>query len=193
MANRSEFFDYVINAYYEKSSAEAAKKTGYTVARIDKWRTGALTPQKDTIDYFINVALVPEFKVIAEFHPFDHTDPVQTQLKKMLGSHKNVSGIYAFYDALGNLLYLGKATNLLAEIVSALNRAITVKFPSGIKATPKTRKEVVAYISAYDVGMSSQDDYPKHVESLILRISKPPFNKNIGTLNRAIKEPTAAR
>ena len=190
MVTRSEFFNFVINEYYGKSSKEAASKTAYSEKVIDQWRNGERTPQRSTIEYFISVALVPEFKVICEFGPFDHSKAVQTQLKAMLGEHITHPGIYAFYDALGNLLYVGKATKLLWEINAAISRKIDVSFPRGIKNKPEYRKEVVRYISAYDVGDVNHDDYPKHVESLILRISKPPFNKNIGSLNKAHREPT---
>jgi hypothetical protein len=189
MATRSEFFDFVVKEYYG-SNKDAAEKTGYHEKVIAQWRTGERIPQRTTIEYFISVAFVPEFKVIQEFWPFDHTKALQTQLKAMLGEHKNDPGIYAFYDALGNLLYIGKATSLLGEINAAICRKVDVSFPKGVKSRPETRKEVVSYISAYDVGSSSFDDYPKHVESLLLRISKPQLNKNIGFLDRARKKPT---
>jgi len=191
MVSRSDIFDFVVREYY-KNNKDAAKKTGYHEKAIAQWRTGERTPQRSTIEYFMSVALVPEFKVIQEFWPFDHNLALLTQLKAMLGGHKDDPGIYAFYDALGNLLYVGKATKLLGEISAAICRKIDVSFPKGVKNKPETRKEVVRYISAYDVGTSSFDDYPKHVESLLLRISKPPFNKNIGFLDRARKEPVDA-
>lgn len=191
MATRSEFFDFVIREYYGNSKG-AARRTEYSEKIIDQWRRGEPVPQRSTIEYFIGVAFVPEFKVICEFGPFDHAKPLLTQLKGMLGHHKDDPGIYAFYDALGNLLYVGKATKLLGEINAAICRKIDVSFPKGIKNKPATRKEVVRYISAYDVGSSSLKDYPKHVESLLLRISKPPFNKNIGNLDRAYKDPVEA-
>lgn len=189
MATRSEFFDFVVKEYYA-SNEDAAEKTGYHEKTIAQWRTGERVPQRTTIEYFISIAFLPEFKVIQEFWPFDHTKALQTQLKAMLGEHKNDPGIYAFYDALGNLLYIGKATSLLGEINAAICRKVDVSFPKGVKSRPETRKEVVSYISAYDVGSSSFDDYPKHVESLLLRISKPLLNKNIGFLDRARKKPT---
>jgi hypothetical protein len=46
----------------------------------------------------------------------------------------------------------------------------------------------VKYISAYEVKIFDNFDYPKHVESLILRISKPRMNKQIGILDRAYPE-----
>lgn len=50
------------------------------------------------------------------------------------------------------------------------------------------RHQVVRYISAYDVKSSESCDYPNHVESLILRVSKPIMNKQIGTLDKAYPE-----
>ncbi len=43
----------------------------------------------------------------------------------------------------------------------------------------------VRYLSAYEVRKSEAGDNARHVESLILRISKPRLNKNIGTLKEA--------
>ena len=46
------------------------------------------------------------------------------------------------------------------------------------------RYEVVKYISAYEIAGLNWTDYPKHTESLLLRISKPPLNVYIGSLHR---------
>jgi hypothetical protein len=50
----------------------------------------------------------------------------------------------------------------------------------------KAKRDVVRYISAYSIPASDQADYAKHVEALILRISKPRLNKNIGNLKAAM-------
>ena len=189
MASRSEFFQFVIQEHYRNDLKHASFITGYSVATINSWASGKKTPQKATINYFLQCAFVPEFRVIAEYQEFDPNSAIQTQLKKMLGEHTQDPGIYAFYDSFGNLVYLGKATSLMAEIISALGRPVTVNFPRGVKRLPETRKEVIKFISAYDVGATDWGDYPKHVESLILRISKPILNKNIGSLDKAFKMP----
>ena len=93
------------------------------------------------------------------------------------------------YDSIGNLVYVGKATRLLDEVYAAIRRDIHIPFPRGISNVPEKRYEIISYISAYDVGTSDWIDYPKHVESLILRISKPLLNKNIGTLEKAFQVP----
>ena len=95
----------------------------------------------------------------------------------MLGEQANDTGIYAFYDSMGNLIYLGKATKLIAEITSAINRTVHIAFPKGVKSAPRIRTQIVKYLSAYDVGTVKWNDFSKHVESLILRLSKPILNK----------------
>lgn len=192
MTSRSDILAFVIKEYFGGEVKRAAHITGYKSAQINAWMSGSLRPQKATLQYILQRAFVPEFRVICEYARFDHTSAVQTQLKKILGEHTGDPGIYAFYDSLGNLVYLGKATKLLAEMNSALNRTVTITFPKGVRQPPETRKEVVRFVSAYDVGVTEWGDYPRHVESLILRISKPLLNKNIGTLGKAYKVPKEA-
>lgn len=185
MATRSEILQYIVDNYYDGSIDTVCERTGCAKAHLVLWMSGERTPQKQTIDYLIHCAVVPEFRVIVEYGVFDKRLKLQTQLKMLLGAHASNPGLYAFHDAMGKLLYIGKATTLLAEITQRIKAAVHVEFPKGVKSKPTSRVEVVQYISAYDVGDLAWDDYPKHVESLILRISKPPLNKNIGHLERA--------
>ncbi len=189
MTTRTEILKFVIDEYYQGDPKNAATATGYSIAQINAWLSGKHEPQKTKIEFIIQCAFVPEFKVIAEFFVYDYQKPLQTQLKQMLGDHASDPGIYAFYDSMANLIYVGKATKLLREIGAALNRTVHVTFPKGIKDVPQKRTEIVTYVSAYDVGKVKWSDFPKHVESLILRISKPLLNKNIGTLQKAFKQP----
>ena len=191
MTSRSQVLHYVISEYYSGDVGYASELSGYTKASIENWISGNRIPQKNTIEYFIQCAFVPEFKVIAEFAEFESKEALMTQLKSILGEHSQDPGIYAFYDSMGDLIYLGKATKLLPEISSAIKRSIHIAFPKGVKKVPKSRTEIVRYISAYDVGGSRGSDFPRHVESLILRISKPLLNKNIGFLSKAYKQPKA--
>lgn len=187
--NRTEVVNYVIDNYYDGDLKNAARITQCTLAQLQSWVSGKTNPSPNSINYLIECAVVPEFKVIAEFAEFDSSKALQTQLKSFLGAHAVQPGIYAFYDSMANLIYLGKASKLLSEITSALGRVVKVSFPKGVKKGPGTVKEVVRYISAYDVGTVGWDDFPKHVESLILRISKPKLNANIGFLAKAHVQP----
>lgn len=184
---RSEIFGYFIREYFDNDPDLVVKTTGYTSRQIKEWQDGTRQPQRQTLEYVMLCALAPQFKIIVEFALFSPERPereIRQQLRNALDGHGSRSGIYAFYDSMANLLYVGIATNLLEEMYSALRRNIPVEFPSGVKNYPTRRFEVVRYISAYEVGGLESAYYSKHTESLLLRISKPPLNRNIGHLYR---------
>lgn len=189
MNERNVVVGYLINTYYEGRVEKVSEVTGYSTKQVTDWIEGNTQPQRDTVEYLMHCIFTPEFKVVVEYADFRQDQPVLTQLKAMYKGHEDRGGIYAFYDSMGHLLYVGKATNLLTECYSAINIDVDVNFPSGIKNRPEKRRELVRYISAYDVGDSNWLDYPKHVESLLLRISKPILNKVIGSLERAFIKP----
>jgi hypothetical protein len=137
----------------------------------------------------MHTALSPEFKVIAEYEPIDITesdDKLRTQLGRLLKGYERASGLYAFYDSMANLIYIGKSDgNLLSECHGRLHARVPHRvFPKGARQ-PKTRLDMVRYVSAYYVPSSDFTDYARHIESLILRISKPVLNKNVGRLQPA--------
>lgn len=189
MDDRNIVIKYLVDNYLQGSVENASTLTGYTQQQVWQWISGDTIPRKQTIDYLVSKIFLPEFKVIVEFGQLDSSGEIRAQLKQMLAGHERSSGIYAFYDGLANLLYLGKAKILLEECYQTLRRDVPVEFPAGIKVKPEKRYEVVKYISAYDVGVSDWMDYPKHVESLILRISKPVLNRRIGFLEKAYLAP----
>jgi hypothetical protein len=184
---RNAVLQYFVNTYFAGDIKKAADATGYTQAQLKSWMSGSTTPMKETIEYLLHCIFTPEFKVIFEFAEFDPNEKIKPQLRNMLGRHSEHPGIYAFYDSRGGLLYIGKATNLLEEAYDSIRRPVNLNFPSGIKSAPERRFEIIRYVSAYDVGNSNWMDYPKHVESLILRLSKPPLNKITGGLEPAYK------
>ena len=63
---------------------------------------------------------------------------------------------------------------------------MSLSYPKTISSPPKKIKQLVKYISVYDVAGKDHSDYPKHVESLILRIKKPKLNKQLGMLTEII-------
>lgn len=189
MDQRNVVLKYLVDEYFGGDLQKASESSKYSVNQLHSWVSGERVPQKVTIEYIIHGLFVPEFKVIVEFEEFDPMGEVRAQLRKMLAGHETSCGIYAFYDGMANLLYVGKATSLLDECYQTIRRDVPVQFPSGIKKKPEKRYEVIRYVSAYDVGNSNWMDYPKHVESLILRISKPILNKQIGHLEKAFSKP----
>lgn len=178
---------FAVENYFDGNISQAAERTGYTQNQIKKWINDEIRPHVDTTRYFMSIALIPEFMIVCEHHPFDSTESISGQLKGMLNGHHNSPGIYVFYDSLCEPIYLGKAnTSLQTEITSALNRPISLSYPKTISLPPAKVKELVKYISAYDVAGKEHSDYPKHVESLVLRINKPKLNKQLGTLTKLI-------
>ena len=179
--NRSDILSYFVENYFDNDEQKAADSTEYDIGRIKQWRNGNIQPQKDSLDYVIHCALAPEFRVIVEYGSFD-PNPGRgertRQITEMLGDHNNSRGIYAFYDSSANLLYIGKTdAGLQNEIMQALDRKLHTH-------VSLKRWNVVRYISAYSVSGGSSFDYPKHVESLMLRISRPRLNSNIGQLEK---------
>jgi hypothetical protein len=185
MENRNVVFCYLLKENFNDDIKGMAEISGISEKDLTSWRDGTKQPQKRTIEYLFNILYVPEFSIIKEFYQLDANEPIQTQLKMMFKGHEERSGIYAFYDSMANLLYVGKAKNLLEETYAAIGRDYHLEFPAGIQNSDIKRHEVVRFVSAYDVKMFENFDYPKHVESLILRISKPIMNKQIGLLSKA--------
>lgn len=186
MTSRTVVLQYIIDEYFDGSIERASAASSYPTKQIQSWLAGERKPQKKSIEYLIHCVFTPEFKIVAEFADFDPDKSTSAQLKKMLSGHEDKPGIYAFYDSMANLLYVGKAGRLFAEIYQQIRAPATLKFPKGVKTKPTSRLQLVRYVSAYDVGVSNWMDYPKHVEALLLRISKPPLNKNIGNLSRVL-------
>jgi len=188
MEERCVIAKYLLSQYFKDDIDEMADVTGYSKSTISDWIGGSVVPNHQTITFILNSIFTPEFTVINEFYEIDPGAPILTQLKKMFAGHEFRSGIYAFYDSMANLMYLGKASNLLDETYSALRRDFEINFPAGIKNKSVMRHQIIRYISAYDVKSFESFDYPKHVESLILRVSKPVMNKQIGILDKAYSE-----
>jgi hypothetical protein len=185
MADRNSVFRYFLSDYFDNDVDKMADQLGFSKRDLVAWRDDEKIPKRNNVEYLLNSILTPEFKVIKEFFEFNSTLQILPQLKEMYSGHEDRSGIYAFYDAMVNLQYIGKANNLLDETYSAIRRNHDLIFPAGIKNQEIARYNVVRYISAYDVKIIKGFDYPKHVESLILRISKPIMNKQIGRLEAA--------
>lgn len=183
----SELVGFLSKEYFSGDLKELALHTGYSKQQIEFWVTGQKKPQKATLRYLLASVVAPELKIVCEFFPmhFSAINEISSQLKKALDCHAGKPGIYAFYDSMCNLIYLGKATNqgLYDETYQQLRKPLGITFPKALKNPPKLRWEATSYISAYEVPTIEHLDYPKHIESVILRLSKPIGNKILGNIN----------
>ena len=178
---RSEVLRYFLRIYFGDDRNKMSDATGYTKHQIGNWVEDVNQPNESTIEWVAHCALAPEFKIIIEFGPIEANGKPRLrkqQIKEMLHPHEEERGIYAFYDGSASLIYIGKTeATLLEEIYQSINQKINTNF--SLK-----RWNIVRYISAYYIGGTSSFDYPKHVESLMLRISRPRLNNNIGQLEQ---------
>ena len=179
--DRSEILKYFVDEYFGGDIELVVEATQYTPQQVRRWLDGEVQPIRNTIEYVAHCALAPEFRIVVEFAHFSPDNPVRPQLSNALQGYGDRSGIYAFYDSMANLLYVGKADRLLERMYSSIRRDIDIEFPQGL-SSPQRLYEVVRYFSAYEIRGRAWANYPKYVESLILRISKPPINRNIGYL-----------
>jgi hypothetical protein len=187
--NRTIVVDWILREVYDNNLKRACQQTGFSVKQLTDWRDGIHIPYKSNVRRLMHHFFEPDFTVIAEFKPIEHDGTlkgVHGQLSAILkGFHKD-SGVYAFYDSSGSLLYLGKADGRLLEETYTQIKGTVPKgaLPKGV-SPPENRLSMVRYVSAYRVNESEFEDYAKHVEALILRIHKPPLNTKSGNLEKA--------
>jgi len=184
----AQLINYIVTDYFNGDSSRLAERAGYTKQQIEYWRSGHHKPQKKSLRWLLSAAISPEFKVVCEFSPVDFKiqKDVSKEVGKALNGHDSKCGIYAFYDSMCNLIYIGKASsNLKKEIYQQLTKPLGMKFPKAVTAAPTLRLHATRYISAYEIPSVEHLDYPKHVEALFLRLAKPIGNKVLGGLSIA--------
>lgn len=180
--------DYLVREHFHGDSGEFARHTGYSKQQIEYWRAGSKKPQKSTLRWLLSATIAPEFRVAVEFEPIDIVgrNEISKVLREALNGHEKNTGVYAFYDSMCNVLYVGKAsTGFGQEMYQQLRAPLGIGFPRAVTNAPSERWMAVKYISAYEIPKVDHLDYPKHVESLVLRLSKPVGNKVLGTLKRS--------
>jgi hypothetical protein len=186
MVANNEVIRFLVQAYFDGDAGKAASEGGFSKQQVKWWLNGEKKPQMNVVRRLMHAAVATEFRVLIEYEEIDYSGDkpgLSGRLKELLRYREKASGLYAFYDSMASLIYLGKSDgNLLGEVYQQMNAAIKEPiFPKGAKQ-PKKRRDVIRYLSAYEVLGSDVADNAKHVESLILRIGKPRLNKNIGKL-----------
>jgi hypothetical protein len=118
---RCKVVQYIVETHWDGGVNGAADATGETPKRIREWMEGVHAPNKSSVEYLMHRLFVPEFRIVAEFRELSYTGPndgsLLALLRPMLLNHEERGGIYAFYDSMANLVYLGKATRPVAEVV----------------------------------------------------------------------------
>jgi hypothetical protein len=181
----SAFVLHLIDEYYGGNVDAFAARVGYTKQQIGTWCSGKRKPQKATLRWLLSTTIAPEFKVAAEFKPvsFATKASIRPTMRDVLSGHADNSGVYAFYDSMCAVVYIGKASKSFhVEMCQQLEGPLGIKFPKAVAKAPSSRWQAVSYVSAYEIPSVDHLDYPKHVEALVLRLSKPIGNKVLGIL-----------
>lgn len=184
----SQLVEYLVDSHFDGDRLAFAEQVGYYKGQVDAWISGRTKPQKATLRWLMSATIAPEFRVAAEFQhvDFDAQNEIMSELRRVLGSHHDKSGVYAFYDSMCSVVYIGKASRgFLTEMYQQLKGSLGITFPKAVWDAPKSRWQVVRYVSAYEIPSVDHLDYPRHVESLVLRLSKPVGNKILGSLQRS--------
>jgi hypothetical protein len=134
---------------------------------------------------YLNGKLVPGDKVLWsslehlfewDVDPFLEIRPIPEPLSKL----PTDPGLYILYDSAGNVLYIGKATNLRAEVRQTLRRQIPepVRFGPKMKKTKPRLSSLATHISCYGV---PSERVRHNLEVLLLRVTpNQTHNSNIG-------------
>lgn len=188
-SSTASLINFLIDEYYDGEIDLMVKRVGYSKQQVEYWSRNERKPQKATLRWLLSATIAPEFKVACEFSPVNLAtkSSISKELARVLGKHKSNSGIYAFYDSMCNVIYVGKASaSFRAEMYQQLRATLDIVFPKAVRHSPKERWEAVGFVSAYEIPSVEHLDYPKHVEALVLRLSKPVGNKVLGRLSISI-------
>lgn len=172
-AHRNVEFIKAFHEMTELPQGQFADACGKRRTNMSAYLRGRLTPQKQvlwsSLEHFFEWGVTP----LAELEP----------LPSNLNTLPTEPGIYVFYDSAGNVLYIGKATNLRAEVRQTLERSVPegIRFgPTLGKSRPRLRR-ITARYSAYSV---PSPRLRHNLEALLLRIHpNQSHNQNIGNFN----------
>lgn len=179
---------------------QLATRLGVPAAKIQSWENAASlskTIVRNVIRTVRDVAIRTSITPIAEFHHLNHlhghdADTLTKKIdnKDICNRLKNSSGIYAFYDSNGKVIYVGKTekNNLMTEMSQAFNLVrpnYTRKLANGngnFKIQKLAIRETAEFMSAYKVDMNAIGN----VEAFLTRIipndivNKKTENFNLG-------------
>lgn len=118
--NRNEIVKYGVAECFDGDIDKVCSETGFTKQQVTWWLGDRNQPQASNVSRLMYRAFAPKFRVIAEYVPIQTSGSeksVHKQVATTLKGYEKASGLYAFYDSMVNLIYIGKSDgNLLKEI-----------------------------------------------------------------------------
>ena len=172
-----EFINKLRDLVDVTSTSTFAHLCGKTPSNISAYLKGSKIPGDRVLKgCFENIAvsrfawpIEPEREILS----IDDDSPMPTS-----------GGVYVLYDSGGNVLYIGKATNLRSEVKVALRKPVPVGLRVGteLRKTRPALQDLTSYVSLYLI----DDARLRHnVEALLLRVfANQTHNANIGRFKR---------
>ncbi len=176
MARKSQTVEFLNGLYIlseAASEAAFAKACGKHASNMHNYLRGKPAPGRrflvSCMEHLFGWSVAPVLEIA----------PVPT-----LSTLSDQAGVYVIYDSGAQVLYIGKATNLRAEVRQTFGRRI----PLGLRLGPKLKKvrpkisTLAKYISLYEI----PSPWVRHnFEALLLRVfANQTHNSNIGVLKR---------
>lgn len=151
--------------------SEFAKACGKKTSNMSRYLKGTLKPGDSILR--TSVSHLGEWSVEPRLE--------LQRIPENLSTLPSESGLYILFGSGGQILYLGKATNLRAEVRQTLNRAV----PTPIRFSPHLKKKhrpklraLTTHISAYVVTSAR---LRHNLEALLLRVAaNQTHNQNFG-------------
>src|SRR6202795_1221851 len=117
MNDRNEAVRFLVNVYFGGDAAKAASAAGFSKQQVTNWVNGSNQPQTSIVKQLVHAAAAPAFRLIVEFEPINFPDGdkgLHGRINELLSGHEKASGLYAFYDSMAQLIYIGKSNGNLA-------------------------------------------------------------------------------
>lgn len=166
-----EFLNTLKNVFRYGAVSGFAKACGKKTPNMSNYLNGSLKPGDSVLR--TSVTHLSEWWV----QPLRELDRIQKNLNELPID----PGIYVLFDSASQILYLGKATNLRAEVRQALNRTVPVSIRFAPHLNEKTHpklKRLATHLSLYAVPSSR---LRHNLEALLLRVvANQSHNQNFG-------------
>lgn len=165
-----EFFNMLKDLGGFSTNAEMARACELHQVQVSNYLSGALVPQRRVLRRSIHNLVAWDVTSLTE------KSPLPTRRRDI----PPVPGLYVLFDSGGNVLYLGKATDLRSEVYQTLRRRVArdMRFGPNLHKSRPTFRSLSHSISLYQINSARSRS---NFEALMLRIfSNQTHNTNIG-------------
>lgn len=172
-----EFLETLFKLSGAANVAAFARECGQHQSNMNDYLNGKKTPGSKVLNSCLEHLYGWKIKPVMEISEMPPVNDIP-----------QLPGIYVFYDSGAQVLYIGKATDLRAEVRQTLGRKVPIglRFGPVLKKVYPTFKDLTTHLSLYEVPSS----HLRHnFEALLLRVfANQTHNSNVGQLPKVKAE-----